>query len=90
MAVDDSGEDVREVSHRIDAVELAGLDQRSDDGPILSSAVRAGEKRVFPIERNLPFILPVLEVKSRFIIPGTRCMAGGSLCITERRGPALC
>ena len=52
MAVDDFGEHVREVSFRIDAVELAGLDQRSDDSPMLGSAVRAGEKRIFPIERN--------------------------------------
>ncbi len=41
MAVDDPGEDVGEVTERLDAVELAGLDQRGDDGPVLGAAVGA-------------------------------------------------
>ena len=52
MAVDDLGEDVGEVGVRIDAVELAGLDQRGDDRPVLAAAVGAGEERVLAIEGN--------------------------------------
>ena len=50
MAVDDPGEDVGEVGLRVDAVELAGLDERGDDGPVLSAAVGAGEERILAIE----------------------------------------
>ena len=43
MAVDDPVEDVSEVGLRFDAVELASLDKRGDDGPVFSAAVGAGE-----------------------------------------------
>ena len=39
VASDNAGDDVGEVSLWIDAVELAGLDERSDDGPVLAAAV---------------------------------------------------
>ena len=52
MAVDDPVEDVSEVGLRFDAVELASLDKRGDDGPVFSAAVGAGEERVLAIERN--------------------------------------
>ena len=54
MAVDDPGDDVGEIGLRVDAVELAGLDQRSDDGPVLGAAVGAGEQSVLAIERDRP------------------------------------
>ena len=47
VASDNAGDDVGEVSLWIDAVELAGLDERSDDGPVLAAAVGAGEERAF-------------------------------------------
>ena len=50
MAVDDPGDDVGEVGLRIDAVELAGLDQRGDDRPVLAAAVGAGEESVLAVE----------------------------------------
>ena len=40
MAVDDPGDDVGEVGLRIDGVEFAGFDERSDDGPMLGSFIR--------------------------------------------------
>ena len=50
MAVDDLGEHVGEIGVRIDAVELAGLDQRGDDRPVFPAAVGAGEERILAIE----------------------------------------
>jgi hypothetical protein len=44
--VDEPGEDVSEVGLRIDAVHFAGLDQRSDAGPVLGAFIVAGEERV--------------------------------------------
>ena len=44
MAVGDLGENVSHVGLRIDAIELAGLDQRRNDRPVLATAVRTGEE----------------------------------------------
>jgi len=52
VAVDDPGDDVGEIGEWLDAVELAGLDQRGNDGPMLSTAVGAGEQRIFAVERD--------------------------------------
>ena len=52
MVVDDSGDDVFEVGVGFDATQLTGLDQRSDDGPVLAAAVGAGEERVLAVERD--------------------------------------
>jgi hypothetical protein len=54
MTVDDSGDDVGQIVMRFDAAELAGLDQRGDDGPVLAAAVGGGEQRVLAVERNRP------------------------------------
>ena len=50
VAVDDAGDDVGEVGVRLDADELAGLDQRGDDRPVLGAAVGAGEERILAVE----------------------------------------
>jgi hypothetical protein len=52
VAVDDPGDDVGEVSLRFDANELASLDQRSNDRPVLAASVGAGEESVFPVQRD--------------------------------------
>ena len=39
-----------EVGVRIDAVEFAGLDQRSDDRPVLAAAIGTGEERILPVQ----------------------------------------
>jgi hypothetical protein len=52
VAVDDPGEHVGQVAERLDVVQLARLDQRSDDGPVLSAAVRAREEGVLSVERD--------------------------------------
>ena len=46
VTVDDSGENVGEVAHRLDAVELADFDQRSDDRPVLGSRAGADAARI--------------------------------------------
>jgi hypothetical protein len=52
VAVDDPGEYVGQVAERLDVVQLARLDQRRDDGPVLGAAVRAREEGVLPVERD--------------------------------------
>ncbi len=54
MAGDYAGDHVAEVGLRIDAVELAGFDQRRDRCPVLATAIRAGEERILAGERNRP------------------------------------
>ena len=54
MTIDDLCDDVGEVGVRFDADELAGLDQRGDDGPMLAAAVGAGEECVFAVQRDRP------------------------------------
>jgi hypothetical protein len=39
MMVDDRGDDVGQVGRRFDGTELASLDHRGDDGPVLAVAV---------------------------------------------------
>jgi hypothetical protein len=46
MAVDDPGENIREIAERIDVVEFAGLDQRCDGGPVVGAAIRASGRKV--------------------------------------------
>ena len=54
MALDDAGDDGGEIALRIDAVQLAGLDQGGQDGPVLAAAVGAGEEGVLAVERDWP------------------------------------
>ena len=51
MAVDDFGDDVGEIGEGIDAAELARLDQRGDNRPMLAAAVGAREQSILAIER---------------------------------------
>jgi len=50
VTLDDAGDDVGEVGLWIDAVRLAGLDQRGEDGPVLGAAIGAGEEVVLAAE----------------------------------------
>ena len=54
MAGDDACDDVGDVGLRVDAVEFAGFHERGDDGPVLGTAVRAGEECIFAIECDRP------------------------------------
>ena len=50
VAVDDAGDDVGEIAVRLDADQLAGLDERGDHGPMLGTAVGAGEQGILAVE----------------------------------------
>jgi hypothetical protein len=50
VAVDDLCDGGREIGVRINPVELAGLDQRGDHGPMLGTAIGAREQGVLAIE----------------------------------------
>src|SRR5438132_14434495 len=46
MACDNLGEYVAQIGLRIDAVHLAGFDERGDDRPVVTTAIGAGEEVV--------------------------------------------
>src|SRR5690606_24653382 len=50
VAVDDPGKRVGQVGERFDVVQLARLNQRSDDGPVLGAVVRSGKEGVLAVE----------------------------------------
>lgn len=50
MPLDDGGERGGQPCVWIDAVHLASLDERRDDGPVFGSGVVAGEEGVFPVQ----------------------------------------
>lgn len=52
MSGDDGMECRGQPSVRIHAVQLAGFDQRGDDGPVLGTGVVTGKERVLPVQRN--------------------------------------
>jgi hypothetical protein len=52
MTVDDAREDVGQIRERIDVVQLAGLYQGRDGGPMLGASVGTREQRVLPVERD--------------------------------------
>src|SRR4030095_5282920 len=84
---------------RIDGVHFAGFNERSEDCPVLATAVGAREQRVLAIEGNLPVILPISGRRSRHTISrslsmgdvwrttSARSAAPGALSIS-RRHPA--
>src|SRR6266853_2374480 len=50
--IDKFGEYVGEVGLRLDAVQFAGFDERSNAGPVLRALIVAREQRIFSIESN--------------------------------------
>ena len=78
MTIDDAREDVGQIRERVDVVQLAGLDQGGDGGPMLGTSVGTREQRVLPVERNRPFILPMSGRKWKFITDGIRILAARS------------
>jgi hypothetical protein len=77
VSVDDGSERGCQVSERIDGVELAGLDQRSDGRPILGSGVVSGKESVLAIQGN-----------ARSFCPCRRCR--GSLSLASLLRPEGC
>jgi len=52
--IDEAGEHIGEVALRIDAVELAGLDQGGHGRPSRPAIVAGGEQRILPAEADRP------------------------------------
>ena len=52
VAADDGGECRRQVGLRIDGIELAGLDERSDNRPVLCSGIVARKQCILPVQCN--------------------------------------
>ena len=52
VTIDDAREDVGQIRERVDFVQLVGLDQGGDGGPMLGASVGTGEQRVLPAERD--------------------------------------
>src|SRR5215467_13817535 len=50
--IDQPGENIGQISLRVDATEFAGLDERGDAGPILRALIMPGEERILAIENN--------------------------------------
>ena len=50
VAGDQPSEHIGEIRLRIDAIQFAGFDERSEDCPVLATAVGASEQRVLSIE----------------------------------------
>lgn len=83
VAIYDLHEDIGHVGPRIDAIELAGLDERGNDGPILGPAVRVGEECILAIERHHPFILPMSGSSWKSITGGIRILAARLLSVVS-------
>ena len=77
MALNHSFEHISEIGEGLDVVELGRGEERSDNGPAIAAAVRAGEQMVLAAERNRPVILPMSGRMSRSIIAGTHSMGAG-------------
>src|SRR5258706_849808 len=54
MPVDEPGDDIGQVVLRLDTDEVAGLDQRSDDGPVLTATVGAGKESILSVQCDRP------------------------------------
>ena len=50
VACNDGAECCGQPGVGIDAVELAGFDQRGDDGPVLGTGIMTGKERVLPVQ----------------------------------------
>jgi hypothetical protein len=70
VASDNAIDHVGQIGLRLDADQLAGLNQRRHHRPVRGSAVRACEESIFPGEGNLLVILPISGRKSWSIIAG--------------------
>ena len=66
----DGGQDAGQMAMGFDPVEFAGFDQGRDDGPVLCAGIMASEERVFAVECQFPFILPMSGRFIGFIIDG--------------------
>ena len=88
MAVNHSFEHISEIGEGLEVVELGRGEERSDNGPAIAAAVRAGEQMVLAAERNRPVILPISGRRSRSIIAGTHSMGAAFAANMSSGAPA--
>ena len=79
MPLCDGGQGGAEICEGLDAVDLAGLDQRGDAAPGDAALIMASEERIFAIERHCPFILPMSAKSEKFTTVGIPISAGRSV-----------
>lgn len=75
VAVGDGCQGCLEISEGLDAIDLAGLDQRGNAAPGDAAFVVAGEEGILAIEGQFPFILPMSAKFIGFIINGMPILA---------------
>ena len=80
--VGDAGDDVAQVSLRIEVIEDRGLGDGVDQGGATTAPVGAGEQVILPAEGDLGVILPMSGRKLSFTTVGILCMA--RLCAWSR------
>ena len=88
MAVNHSFEHISEIGEGLDVIELGRGEERSDNGPAIAAAVRAGEQMVLAAERNRPVILPISGRRSRSIIACTHSMGAAFAASMSSDAPA--
>jgi hypothetical protein len=83
--IDQLGENIGQPGLGFDAAEFAGLDKRSDAGPILRALIMPREECIFAIENHGPFILPMSGRRWKCITAGIPISAGrcGSVRSTD-------
>ena len=74
VSIDHAREHVVQVSVRLDAIEFAGFDQRTDDCPAFAAAIAACEQVVLAAKCNYPSILPMSGRMLKSFIAGMRFM----------------
>ena len=75
MAGGDRREGSLQIGKGLNAVDLAGLDQRGDAAPSNAAFVVTCEERILAIEGQFPFILPMSAKFIGFIINGMPILA---------------
>jgi len=88
MALNHSFEHISEIGKGLDVVELGRGEERSDNGPAVAAAVRAGEQMVLAAESNRPVILPISGRRSSSIIAGTHIMGAAFVTNMSSGAPA--
>lgn len=75
VSASNGDQDTGQIAMGFNPVEFAGLDQGRDDGPVLCASFVPGEERVFTVEGQFPFILPMSGRFIGFIIDGMPILA---------------
>jgi hypothetical protein len=84
----DANQDVAQVVEGIDAVQLAGGEQRVDDARTFSPALGSGEEPILSTDRQSRFILPVSRIAPASTTRGIRRSGATSTSCTKNLAAA--